>query len=113
MTSWCPTSRVGVENVYRFSPTPPGSDRVCEVVSPSTESIDRGRKLRIYAREGVSHLRLVNPLAKILEVYRLSDGKWTLLQTSVNDEVVQAEPFGNVSIEMSRWWLPEAPPERG
>jgi Uma2 family endonuclease len=87
-------------------------DWVCEVISPSTESIDRGRKLRIYAREGVGHLWLVNPLAKTLEVYRLSDGRWTLLQTFVNDEVVRAEPFGNVSIEMSRWWLPEPPPER-
>jgi Uma2 family endonuclease len=85
-------------------------DWVCEVVSPSTESIDRGRKLRIYAREGVGHLWIVNPLARTLEVYRLFDGRWTLLQTSVNDEVVQAEPFGNVSLEMSRWWLPEAPP---
>ena len=28
-------------------------DWVCEVVSPSTEHIDRGKKLRIYAREGV------------------------------------------------------------
>jgi Uma2 family endonuclease len=100
-----------------FVPNAPRSDIapgwVCEVVSPSTETIDRGRKLRIYAREGVSHLWLVNPLAKTLEVYRLSEGKWTLLQTSVDDELVQAEPFGNVSIEMSRWWLPEAPPERG
>ena len=89
-------------------------DWICEVISPRTETIDRGRKLGIYARVGVSHPWLVNPLAKTLEVYRLSDGRWTLLQTSVNDVVVQAEPFGNVSIEMSRWWLPEAPPpERG
>jgi Uma2 family endonuclease len=86
-------------------------DWVCEVVSPSTEAIDRGRKLRIYAREGVGHLWLVNPLARTLEVYRLSDGKWTLVQTSMNDEIVRAEPFESVSIEMSRWWLPETPPE--
>src|SRR3972149_4563963 len=37
-------------------------DWVCEVISPSTESIDRGRKLRIYAREAVAHLWLVNPI---------------------------------------------------
>ena len=37
-------------------------DWVCEVVSPSTEAIDRGRKLRIYAREGVAHAWLVDPL---------------------------------------------------
>jgi Uma2 family endonuclease len=100
-----------------FLPNAPWSDIapdwVCEVVSPSTETIDRGRKLAIYAREGVSHLWLVNPLARTLEVYELSHSKWTLLQTSVSDEVIQAEPFGSISIEMSRWWLPEAPPEQG
>ncbi|MGH9320418.1 MAG: Uma2 family endonuclease [Vicinamibacteria bacterium] len=85
-------------------------DWLCEVLSAATEAIDRGRKLRIYAREGVHHLWLVNPIARTLEVYRLSDSKWVLLQTSVNDEVVQAEPFGNVSIDMARWWLPEASP---
>src|SRR3990172_8280474 len=36
-------------------------DWVCEVLSPSTETVDRGRKLRIYAREEVSHLWLLNP----------------------------------------------------
>ena len=36
-------------------------DWVCEVLSPSTERIDRGRKLRIYAEAGVAHAWLVNP----------------------------------------------------
>ena len=31
-------------------------DWICEVISPSTGTIDRGRKMRIYAREGVAHL---------------------------------------------------------
>lgn len=83
-------------------------DWVCEVISPRTESIDRGRKLRIYAREAVAHLWLVNPIAKTLEVYRLSDSNWVLLHTYVNDDVVRAEPFAQVAIEIGRWWLPEA-----
>ena len=29
-------------------------DWICEVLSPSTETLDRGKKLRIYAREGVA-----------------------------------------------------------
>ncbi len=37
-------------------------DWVCEVLSPSTERIDRGRKLRIYAEAGVAHAWLVNPV---------------------------------------------------
>src|SRR5205823_1804949 len=36
-------------------------DWVCEVISPSTGRIDRSRKMRIYAREGVSHLWFVEP----------------------------------------------------
>ncbi len=83
-------------------------DWVCEVISPSTEPIDRGQKLRIYARVDVARLWLVNPVAKTLEVYRLSDSNWTLLRTFVNEELVEAAPFGTVSMDMSRWWLPEA-----
>jgi Uma2 family endonuclease len=85
-------------------------DWVCEVVSPSTESIDRGRKLRIYAREGVGHLWLVNPIAKTVEIYRLSDENWVLVATHVGEGAVRAEPFGEVVLEIGRWWLPEAPP---
>lgn len=85
-------------------------DWLCEVISPSTESIDRGRKLRIYAREGVSHVWLLNPVAKLLEVYRLTEGNWILVKTSVGDDAVRAEPFDAIEMEMSRWWLPEAPP---
>ena len=86
-------------------------DWVCEVISPTTESIDRGRKLRIYAREGVSHLWLLNPVPKTLEVYRLADSNWVLENTLVGDEVIHAEPFAAVGMQMSRWWLPEAPPK--
>lgn len=83
--------------------TPP--DWVCEVVSPTTESVDRGRKLRIYARERVSSLWLVNPIAKTLESYRLQDSNWTLLNTFVGDETIRAEPFEAVPLDMSRWWI--------
>jgi Uma2 family endonuclease len=40
------------------------------VLSPSTESIDRDKKL-IYAREGVTHAWLVDPLRQALEVLAL------------------------------------------
>jgi len=44
-------------------------DWVCDVPSPSTETIDRGAKLRIYAREGVRHAWLIDPLRQSLEVF--------------------------------------------
>jgi hypothetical protein len=58
----------------------------------------------------VAYLWLVNPIAKTLEVYRLSDSNWLLVRTHVGDEVVRAEPFEAVALEIGRWWLPDAPP---
>ncbi len=84
-------------------------DWVGEVASPSTEAIDRGRKLRIYAREGVGHLWLLNPKLRMLEVYRRSDVKWILLETFIGNETVRAEPFDEVELDMTRWWPPGAP----
>lgn len=91
-------------NVAQFTLAP---DWVCEVISSSTEAIDRGRKRRIYAREGVSHLWLLNPLARALEVFRLSGEVWTLVATFVGNERFRAEPFDAVELDPSRWWLPE------
>jgi Uma2 family endonuclease len=45
-------------------------DWVCEVLSPSTERIDRVKKLAIYARQGVRHAWLLNPGNRTLEVLR-------------------------------------------
>jgi Uma2 family endonuclease len=39
-------------------------DWICEVLSTSTEALDRGTKLRIYALERVAHAWLVDPLAR-------------------------------------------------
>src|SRR5439155_873756 len=65
-------------NVAAFEVAP---DWVCEVVSPSTGAIDRGRKMRIYAREQVGHLWLIDPIARTLEVYRLEDARWIVANT--------------------------------
>jgi Uma2 family endonuclease len=88
-------------------------DWVCEVISPSTGAIDRGRKMRVYARERVGHLWIVDPLARTLEVYRLEGGRWVVASTHGGAEEVRAEPFDAVALDMRRWWRePEAPPGR-
>lgn len=79
-------------------------DWVCEVLSPSTERIDRSRKLRIYARESVPYAWLLNPTLQTLEVLRLEDGRWVVVGTHAGDETVRAEPFSDVPIELSRLW---------
>jgi Uma2 family endonuclease len=79
-------------------------DWVCEVVSPSTERIDRASKLGIYAREGVHHAWLVNPIARTLEVFRLEAGRWVLIGTHADDALVRAEPFEAVEMDLLHLW---------
>ncbi len=82
-------------------------DWVCEVVSPTTVGIDRVRKLRIYARESIAHLWLVDPVLRTLEVYRLEGGRWMVASTHAGDEPARAEPFDALELAPARWWLPE------
>jgi Uma2 family endonuclease len=94
-------------NTPAFTQAP---DWVCEVISPSTGRIDRSRKMRIYAREGVAHLWFVEPLVKTLEIYRLEGGRWVVLSTHGGEEAVRAEPFDAVELRLGRWWAPESAP---
>ncbi|MBK6574758.1 MAG: Uma2 family endonuclease [Sandaracinaceae bacterium] len=79
-------------------------DWVCEVLSPSTEKVDRTLKLPIYAREGVGHAWLVNPLLHTLEVLRLEHGRWVTLATHHDDQRVRAEPFDAIELDLSVLW---------
>ncbi len=46
-------------------------DLVVEVLSPGTESLDRGAKLKLYARAGVRELWLLDPRTRRTEIYDL------------------------------------------
>jgi len=89
-------------NVAAFTEVP---DWVCEVVSASTAQTDRAHKTRIYAREQVGHLWMVDPLARTLEVYRLEGGRWVVASTHGGAERACAEPFQAVELDIGRWWL--------
>lgn len=83
---------------------PLAPDWICEVTSPSTAMLDRARKLAIYAREGVAHAWLIDPLAQILEVLRLENGRWMMLVTHAGPEVVRAEPFDEIELDLAALW---------
>jgi Uma2 family endonuclease len=80
-------------------------DWVCEVLSPSTERIDRGRKLRIYAAAGVAHMWLVNPVERTLEVLRLRDVAWTIVAVCSGSDPVRVEPFDAIELALGRLWV--------
>jgi Uma2 family endonuclease len=107
LAGWRRERMPAMPNEAFFSVAP---DWVCEVLSPSTERIDRGRKLQIYAEAGVAHAWLVNPLERTLEVLRLKDGSWTIVGVCSGSDVVRIKPFEAIELELGQLWLDPAPP---
>ena len=83
--------RMPPEPQYSFIETPP--DWVCEIVSPATARLDRGRKRRIYGEARVGHLWLFEPGEGLLEGFALKNGRWVLLATIQRGETVALLPF--------------------
>jgi Uma2 family endonuclease len=79
-------------------------DWVCEIVSPSTEAFDRGTKLPVYARHGVRHAWLVDPLDQTLEAYENDAGVWRPRGTFRGEARVRVAPFNAVEIELAALW---------
>jgi len=79
-------------------------DWVCEVLSPSTENIDRSKKLAIYAREDVQHVWLVDPRLRTLEVLRRDSQRWSLVAVHEGGASVRAEPFDAIELPLAALW---------
>ena len=79
-------------------------DWTCEVLSASTRKLDLVRKRPIYAREGVPHLWLVDPVERILEAFELHEGRWVLIASVEDDEPVSIAPFEAVTFSLGELW---------
>ena len=80
-------------------------DWVCEVLSPSTAAFDRDEKMPLYAREGVRHAWLVDPIARTLEVFALgAEGRWVLAGVHRDAARVRVEPFDAIALDLSVLW---------
>jgi Uma2 family endonuclease len=90
-----------VPSVAYFTLAP---DWLCEVISPSTQAIDRHKKLPIYARVGVQRLWLVDPLLQTLEVLRLVSERWSRIATHEANARVRAEPFDAIELALHALW---------
>lgn len=83
-------------------------DWICEVTSPSNGRLDRLKKLPLYAREGVAYAWLIDPEQQVLEVHRNEDGHWASDATYGENQVVRANPFSEIEIDLTLIW--GAPP---
>ncbi|WP_433936861.1 Uma2 family endonuclease [Sorangium cellulosum] len=80
-------------------------DWICEILSPSTEDVDRDEKMPISAREGVRHAWLVDPIARTLEVYVLGgDRRWGSAVVHRDAACVRVAPFDAIELDLSVLW---------
>jgi hypothetical protein len=60
--------------------------------------------MRLYARAGVAHVWLLNPLEQTLEVFRLTGEHYSLRDGFEGEECARAEPFEAVALELALLW---------
>ena len=77
-------------------------DLVVEILSPGTEQRDRGYKLTMYARHGVPEYWIIDPDARMIDVYRAGPSDYLpATQYNVNDSIV-CTPLGDLSIPLNK-----------
>lgn len=86
-------------------------DWVCEILSPSTAKVDRVKKQPLYAQHGIAHLWLIDPIAQTLSVLRLEHGRWVVAAEYGGDQIVRAEPFDAVELNLADLWLTPPSPQ--
>ena len=75
-------------------------DWICEVLSPSTENIDRVDKLQSYFQAGLPHYWIADPIERVLEVYRRTELAFALVLTAKSGQTIRAEPFDAVELKV-------------
>lgn len=105
LAGWRPERRPQVPRATAISLAP---DRVCEVASPATARLDRAVKMEVHAREGVGGCWIVEPDPRMLECFRLHEGRWLRVAAHAGHEVVRVEPFEAVEIALAALWGEEA-----
>ncbi|MEQ8280403.1 MAG: Uma2 family endonuclease [Deltaproteobacteria bacterium] len=102
VAGWRRESVAELDRVAAYFDTRP--DWVCEILSPSTQVLDRSRKMDLYAAEGVGHLWFVDPAAKMLEAYQRSADGWLRLGTWSEDATPHVAPFDALDLELALLW---------
>jgi len=79
-------------------------DWVCEVISPSTATLDRGDKLTVYNAFMVEHVWLVDPEAGTLEVLEHAAKGYRSVAVFSGDAKICAIPFDAIELELGLLW---------
>jgi Uma2 family endonuclease len=76
-------------------------DLVVEILSPSSTSRDKVKKSRLYYKYGVKEYWIVDPDAKIVEVFTPGEKKWILHEAYSNDEILTSPLLPGLQINLT------------
>lgn len=76
-------------------------DLAIEVISPSSAQTDRGKKMQMYSRYGVTEYWIVDPGERRVEVYRLAGRDFALVHVVAPPDVVHSAVVANLEISTS------------
>lgn len=77
---------------------------IVEILSPCNYRRDRLQKMQIYQKAQVKHYWLVSPEEKTLECFALRDGKYTLLTSGMDEDIVEHPDFKDLRISLEKLW---------
>jgi hypothetical protein len=87
-------------------------DWICEVTSPSNVRHDRLTKASLYASQGVPFYWIVDPEARVLEAFELSDERWLRLGAWSDGDTARIRPFDAVALDVGTLFFPPRPGEQ-
>jgi Uma2 family endonuclease len=88
--------------VRPFAVTRAVTDIAVEVLSPSTAAVDRGRKMRMFARYGVPEVWIVDPYDQRIEVHVPADGGYRRAQAASAGDTVRSVLLPDLTFDAAR-----------
>lgn len=85
-------------------------DWICEISSPSNVATDRVTKRKLYAHSGVPHYWIVDPTARTLEAFELTEGRWVEVGSYDDSAVARIASFEAIELEVGRLFPPTGRP---
>jgi Uma2 family endonuclease len=82
-------------------------DLCIEVLSKTTEEVDRVDKFKQYAEGKVRFYWIVDPTTLTIEAFKLSARGYKLVGSGSQNETVKLAPFPNLEIPLGRIWFPK------
>ena len=88
--------------VRPYAVTRAAPDIAVEVLSPSTAAVDRGRKMRMFARYGVPEYWIVDPFSRQIEVCVLAAGAYRRAQAASAGDTVRSVLLPDLTFDAAR-----------